>query len=68
MAFNFDKRQLQAQMLIKDVTSKQLSEALQIDLSTFYRRLNDGNFSRNEIATLIDVLEIEDPMKIFFAL
>lgn len=68
MAFDFDRKQLQAQMLIKDVTSKQLSEALQIDLSTFYRRLNDGNFSRNEIAKMIDILDIEEPMKIFFAL
>lgn len=64
----FNRRRLQAQMVLKDINAKKLSEALGINESTFYRKMNnDGDFSRQEINTIVEVLEIENPVDIFFA-
>lgn len=64
----FDRRRLQAQMVLKGINAKKLSEALGINESTFYRKMNnDGDFSRQEINTIVEVLEIENPVDIFFA-
>lgn len=64
----FDKRALQAQMVLKGINAKELSDALGINESTFYRKLNnDGDFSRAEIAKITEVLELENPINIFFA-
>lgn len=64
----FNRRRLQAQMVLKGINAKKLSEALGINESTFYRKMNnDGDFSRQEINTIVEVLEIENPVDIFFA-
>lgn len=64
----FDRKRLQAQMVLKGETAKSLSEKLEINESTFYRKCsNDGDFSRSEINKIIDILDIEDPAVIFFA-
>lgn len=64
----FNKKALQAQMVLKGMNAKALSEQMGINESTFYRKMkNDGNFSRAEIAKITELLEIDDPMKIFFA-
>lgn len=64
----FDKRALQAQMVLKGINAKELSDALGINESTFYRKLNNnGDFSRAEIAKITEVLELENPINIFFA-
>lgn len=64
----FDKNRFKAQMALRGKTSRDLAKALKIDESTLYRKIqNDGSFTRHEINTLIDVLEIDDPKSIFFA-
>lgn len=64
----FDRNRLRAQMVLKNVSTKKLCEDLQINESTFYRKLqNDGSFSRQEIALIIKLLDIEHPEEIFFA-
>lgn len=64
----FDKKRLQAQMVLAGMNVKDVSAALGINETTFYRKLNnDGDFSRKEISQLVDILKIEDPMIIFFA-
>lgn len=64
----FKQNKLRAQMALKEISAKDLSKALNINESTFYRKLqNDGCFTRREINTMIQVLEIEDPADIFFA-
>lgn len=64
----FDRRRLQAQMVLKGINAKELSKAIGINESTLYRKMNnDGDFSRQEINKIIEVLEIENPMDIFFA-
>lgn len=64
----FDKKRLQAQMVLAGMNVKDVSAALGINETTFYRKLNnDGDFSRKEISQLVEILKIEDPMIIFFA-
>ena len=49
-------------------TQKDLAQALHINESTLWRKINnDGNFTRQEINTIIEFLEIEDPKSIFFS-
>jgi hypothetical protein len=63
----FDRKRLQAQMVLKDINAEELSEQLGINPSTFYRKMNnDGDFSRAEIEKMIIVLEINDPVFVFF--
>lgn len=64
----FNEKLLKAQMVLKGVSNKELSEALGINESTLYRKIKaDGNFNREEIKTIISVLDIENPYDIFFA-
>ena len=64
----FDKRKFQAQMALKGMNVKEVSSQMGINESTLYRKMsNEGDFSRKEIDKLISILDIEDPMAIFFA-
>ena len=64
----FNENKLRAQMVLKGMSARDVSKVLDINEATFYRKLrNDGSFTRQEINTMIDVLEIEDPADIFFA-
>lgn len=67
MAYNFDKYEFNAQMARKNKKRVELAKVLDIDPSTLYRKIeNDGDFDRNQIAIIIDFLELENPMPIFF--
>lgn len=64
----FNKNLLKAQIVAAGMTSKKLAERLEMNESTFYRKMNDdGNFTRSEINRMIDILNIQDPSAIFFA-
>ena len=64
----FDKRKLQAQMVLKGKNAECLAKILGMNTATFYRKMNNnGDFSREEIQKIIIVLDISDPMDIFFA-
>ena len=64
----FDKRKFQAQMVLMGINGRKLSEMLNINESTLSRKLNDdGNFSREEINKLIEILHIDNPKDSFFA-
>ena len=64
----FNQNKLKAQMVLKEMSAKNLADAMGINEITFYRKMRDnGRFTREEIATMIKVLEIEDPADIFFA-
>lgn len=64
----FNKNEFKAQIVKKGLTVKKLAEYLGINEATVYRKINaDGDFTRDEINKLIDILQIEEPMKIFFA-
>lgn len=64
----FDNRKLLAQMVLRNVKTEEVAKELGINPATFYRKLNkDGEFTRSEIQKLIEFLDIEKPMDIFFA-
>lgn len=64
----FNRRKLQAQMVLKGMKASEVAEKMGIDSSTFYRKMgNNGDFSRAEIQKIVEILEIEEPMDIFFA-
>lgn len=64
----FDRKRLQAQMVLKGITGKELATKMGINEGTLYRKMgNDGDFSRSEIQKIMDILGIENPETIFFA-
>lgn len=68
MTYRFDKFEFNAQMARKNKRRVELAKALDIDPSTLYRKIeNDGDFNRDQIAIILDFLEIDNPMPIFFA-
>lgn len=46
---------------------RQVAEKIGIHPATFSRKLEKGVFDSDEIQGLINTLELEDPMSIFFA-
>lgn len=63
----FNENEFRAQVIRAGKTMKQVAEFLGIDVSTLYRKIRaGGNFTREEINGLIDFLQIETPMLIFF--
>lgn len=58
--------EFKAAMARKGYTQKALSEILGISEKTFGDRLKKRRFGTEEIEQLIPVLEIDDPMHIFF--
>ena len=64
----FDRVKFKAQLCLSGVTNKELIDYLGLNTTTYYRKLkNDGSFTRDELAKIIDKLEIEKPEEIFFA-
>ena len=48
-------------------TQKDVADAIGKAPKTFYDKMKKGVFDSDEIAIMIDYLDIEDPMPIFFA-
>lgn len=64
----FSENRFKAQMIIAGVKHSELAAFLGINSSTLYRKIkNDGDFSREEISKIVDILHIDDPKDIFFA-
>lgn len=55
-----------AAMALKGYTQKKLAEILGISEKTFSERIKSKRFGTEEIEKLIPVLEINEPMSIFF--
>lgn len=51
----------------KGMTKKDMAEKLNITPKTFYIKMKKGVFGSDEIETMIEVLNISEPWKIFFA-
>lgn len=49
------------------MTQTDVANAIGISPKTFYEKMQRGVFGSDEIMVMIDVLNIEDPMTIFFA-
>lgn len=49
------------------ISQEEVAKALKITPKTFYSKMKKGVFGSDEIQTMIEFLEIDDPMAIFFA-
>ena len=62
-----DKNLLFYEMKKSGVSIKDMCEKLDISRSAFYRKCNSiSEFTQREIQTIVDVLELESPVGIFF--
>lgn len=59
--------EFRAAMVRKGHTQKSLAKILGMSEKTFYERMKNKVFGSDEIEKLIEVLEISDPMPIFFS-
>ena len=50
-----------------EYTREDVAKNLGISMQTLRRKLRDGKFDSDEMGKLIDLLEIENPIEIFFA-
>ncbi len=64
----FNKYEFNAALARRGMKKVELAKYLGIEYSTLYRKIEEnGKFTREEMAKIIDILSIDDPMKIFFA-
>ena len=64
----FDKNRFRAQIILAGMTAKELADKIGINESTLYRKINaDGNFTREEIGKIVEILHIDNPKDFFFA-
>lgn len=59
--------ELKAAIVRKGLTQKEVADKMNISPRTFTSRLNKGVFGSDEIEQLMDILDINDPISIFFA-
>jgi hypothetical protein len=63
-----DKALLQYEMNKKGITTAIICEKLDMSRSAFYRKCNGkSEFTQKEIQAIIDLLQLDSPMAIFFA-
>lgn len=64
-----DRYKLEYEMKSKGVTVEELCKAIGMSKAAYYRKLKGRTeFTRGEIQKMIDFLNLEDPMDIFFYL
>lgn len=51
----------------KGLSQKDVAESIGITPKTFYEKMTRGVFGSDEIEIMIDLLDIDDPVAIFFA-
>nr|DAQ33920.1 MAG TPA: helix-turn-helix domain protein [Caudoviricetes sp.] len=62
-----NKLELEIAMKRKGINAVSLAEIVGISRSTFYRKMNgDSEFTQGEIQRIVDALDLESPMGIFF--
>ena len=63
-----DRFKLEYEMKTRGVTVQALCKAIGMSRSAFYRKCNGtSEFTQREIQKIIDILNIESPVGIFFA-
>ena len=61
-----DTNALRGRIDEKGLSQARVAEKLGITPKTFYEKMGRGVFGSDEVEIMIDILEIEDPVKIFF--
>lgn len=63
----FNERKFKSALILNGVTVDDLAETLGVNKSTVYRKIErNGDFSRDEISKIMQVLNLSDPCDIFF--
>ena len=63
-----DKALLQYEMRKNEISIGELCEKIGMSRSAFYRKCNGkSDFTQSEIQSIVDLLQLESPMAIFFA-
>lgn len=62
-----DTNALRGRIAEKGLSQARVAEMLGITPKTFYEKMGRGVFGSDEVEVMIDILEIEDPVRIFFA-
>lgn len=63
-----DSVELEIAMKRKGISSEKLSKIIGISRSAFYRKMKgQSEFTQGEIQRIVDALELDSPMEIFFA-
>lgn len=63
-----DKARLMYEMSKRNVSIREMCEKLNMSRSAFYRKCNGtSEFTQGEIQKIVDILELDSPMGIFFA-
>ena len=63
-----DRVELEIAMKRKGISYEKLSEIIGISRSAFYRKMKgQSEFTQGEIQRIVDALELDSPMGIFFA-
>lgn len=62
----FNKLEFDAQLARKGMKKNELAERLGMTYTNLYRKIESGRFTREEIGKIITLLEIDDPVPIFF--
>lgn len=63
----FNKYEFDAQLARKGIKKNELADKLGMSYTNLYRKIESGRFSREEIGKIIVILDIADPVPIFFA-
>lgn len=63
----FNKYEFDAQLARKGMKKYELAEKLGMTYTSLYRKIESGRFTREEIGKIIVLLDIADPVPIFFA-
>jgi DNA-binding XRE family transcriptional regulator len=62
-----DTNALKGIIVTKGYSQRKLAKELGITEKTFYSKMNKGVFDSDEIENMIDILNIKNPVEIFFA-
>lgn len=62
-----DTQKLRGAIVSAGLTGEEVAKLIGITPKTFYQRMKKRVFGSDEIEVMIEVLNIEDPMSIFFA-
>lgn len=62
-----DTQKLKAAIAYQNMSQRKVAKELKMADETFYRKMKKGIFNSNEITKMIDLLNIENPLEVFFA-
>lgn len=63
-----DKAKLMYEMTKRNLSIQDMCEKMSMSRSAFYRKCNGtSEFTQSEIQKIVDILELDSPMGIFFA-